>query len=74
MFKIFKNLSSVVLFFYELKKSVLLIFLYFALSACGELVDVDRASESDVNTNVGATIYWAPMTVNGQSAETYREK
>ena len=75
MFEIFKSLSSVAMFCSGLKKLALLVLLSFTLTACGDLIDVNRISESDASdasTNVGTTIYWAPMTVNGQSAETYR--
>ena len=60
------------MFFSGLKKLALLVLLSFTLTACGDLIDVDRTSENDTSANVGMTIYWAPMTVNGQSAETYR--
>ena len=74
MFEIFKSLSSVIAFFSGLKKFALLVLLSFTLSACGDLIDFDRANEnaSDVSVDSGTTIYWAPMIINGQSAETYR--
>lgn len=65
MLETYKNTKPVILLFSGIRKIALLLVLSFVLSACGGLADVS-------GTSANSTISWAPMSVNGQNAETYR--